>query len=1023
MKKLLLNLIFCMVIISQSESFAAALGSYDFQQNGVSGKVTDSDGEALPGVTVIVTGTAIGTITDGEGSFSIELPEDASSLTFSFVGFETQKINIENRSVFDIALVEDVDQLEEVVITGYGQTQNKYLVTTSITSIKAEKLIGDRPIPRLEQAIQGSSPSVIVIQESGSPGAPQTIRMRGVGTAGDATPLMLLNGFQIPDMIFMNPNDASEIQVFRDAAASSIYGARGGNGVINIQTRQAEADDEPLKIDFKTSYGVQSLASAGEHLDGQQYAQYYNDSYLYLARQGLSTTGLRPPFTDDEISRLPNTTWIEEISSDASIQDHHIGVTGTQKGINFYVGGGYLNQEGIIGNTDFSRKSLTLNLNTKVLDRLEVSVLGMYTGNDRRFIPENSENSRLMSSVASLPGIYPVYAESGSPFNNGLQSGLEYDDIPLFSIAEFGNPIVGLTHSENLAATNTYFGNILLGYQLTNDFKLNTSFGHFTRKTDTKGFFETFDYPDQQFTNVTNSLNENSFEETYWQWEAYVSYTKTLFTNHNLDVVVGTSVLSNELEASGRSGINFSVNSFDDVSFDNIIDPSLINNAIPSAQKNTTLSYYGRANYNFKEKYLLGLTMRSDGSSKFGPDNRWGFFPSVSAGWLVSNESFFSKLDFVSLFKLRGSWGINGNDRIAPYQFLDRYRLLGSVGSEIPQRQDFNPGVKWEEISQTNIGLDVDLFNNKVGLTFDYYIKQTEDMLIDFPNPGFTGLPDPIRNSASVRNEGIELILLYRDKVADKVNFDIGFNFGKSENEITALNGGLPLTGANTRVFRDAPDLSFSDAGDPIASFYGFRVSGLDNAGNPIYEDISGPDGVPDGEIDAEFDRTIIGNPYPDFIYGITLNADYAGFDIAAFIFGSKGNDIVNASQGYGFAFSNRTTRVLDAWSVENTDSQVFRPSASETVNHEFSDYWIEDGSYMRVKNITVGYTLPEGVLEKFKVEKLRFYLSGNNLFTITDYSGFDPEIGANNDPRDVGVDRGFYPQSKSIIGGLQISF
>ena len=993
-----------------------------FQERTISGTITDELGEVLVGVTVFVKETRQGGVTDINGQFTLSIAPAAKTLIISYIGFQTQELLIGDQSQLDIQLFEDIDLLEEVVITGYGQTQNKYTVTSSITTIKADKLIGDRPIPRLEQAIQGASPSVVVIQESGSPGAPQTIRMRGVGTAGDATPLMLMNGFQIPDLNFVNPNDIEGIQIYRDAASSAIYGARGGNGVLNFQTRKS-TDEDPINIAFRSSYGVQSLASSGDYLNGQEYAQYYNNSYLYRVRQGLSTTGLRTPFSDDEISRLPNTTWIEEISDEAIIQDYHLAASGKLGGINYYLGGGLFEQEGIIGNTDFGRKSLTLNLNTRLWDKLDISVLGMYTGNRRRFIPENSENSRLMSAVASLPGIYPVYAESGSPFNNGIQSGLGYNGVPLFSIAEFGNPILGLTHSENKALTDTYFSNILMSYDLTEDIRLNTSYGYFNRTTDIKGFGETFDYPDQGFTNPINTLNESTVEETYLQWEGYVSYTKTLADFHHVDLVAGSSVLSNEIESSGRNGANFSVNNFDDVSFADIMDPSEINENIAAAQKNTTLSYYGRVNYNYKERYLLGFTMRADGSSKFGPDNRWGYFPSVSAGWLISNESFMSPFGFISMLKIRASWGINGNDRISPYQWVDRYRLLGSVGSEQPQRQDFNPDVKWEEISQTNIGLDLDLFNNKLGLTFDYYIKQTEDMLIDFPNPGFTGLPDPIRNAASVENTGLEIMALYRDKVGESFNFEVGFNVGFSTNEITALNGGLPLTGANTRVFRDAPDLSYSNVGDPIASFYGYVVQGLDDTGNPIYRDISGPDGAPDGQIDPEYDRTIIGNPYPDFIYGMTLNMNWKGLDLSAFISGTQGNDIVNASMGYGFAFSNRTTAVLDAWSVDNPNSTIFRPSASETVNHEFSDAYVEDGSYMRLKNVTLGYELPGSWITKASLEKVRIFISGNNLFTITDYSGFDPEIGVNNDPRDVGVDRGFYPQAKSMVGGLQISF
>lgn len=1000
------------VLLASVNSFA--------QDKSVSGHVFDETGEGLPGVYVIVKGTANGTTTDTQGDFKLSIPQSANILVFSYVGYESHEVVIGDVFTFNIEMDPDITSLDEIVVTGYGQTQNKMLISTSVQSVKAEQLVKDRPVMRLEQALRGVSPAVVVLQESGSPGAPLTIRMRGVGTAGDATPLTLLNGFQVPDMNFINPNDISGAQIYKDAASSAIYGARGGNGVFNLQSKEGNSD-QLIGGSFSMYYGVQSLANKGDYLTGQEYAQYYNDSYTWLARHA-STVGARAPFSDDEISRLPNTTWIEEVSQDAPIQDYHLSLYGGKNNTNYYISGGWLDQQGIIGQTDFSRRSVNATVNTKAFDKLEIKLLGNYSNNGRLFIAENSENSRLMSAVSSLPGIYPVYAESGSPFNNGRQGNTSYNGVDLFSIAEFGNPMIGLTHTRNEAITNTMFGSGLLGYELNENFKLNTSYGYLSRNTDIKTFAETFDYPDEQYTSTVNYLSENRYEEIYWQWEGYLGYNKK-FGDHTIDAVIGMSLLNNESSFSGMNAVNLSVNSFDEASFEHVLDPDQDQNTfIPSGQKNTTMSYYGRANYNFREKYVFGITLRADGSSKFGPENKWGMFPSFDAAWVISNESFLQNASFFDLLKLRASWGVNGNDRIAPYQYADRYLLQGSVGSEQAQLQDYNPDVKWEEITQTDIGIDMDLFGNKVGITLDYYIKETADMLIPFPNPGYTGLPDPVRNAATVKNTGFETIVMYRESIKD-FKIDFGFNVGFNTNEITALNGGLPLTGANTRVFRDAPDLSYADVGDPIASFYGYTLESLDAEGNPVYKDISGPDGTPDGIINQEYDRTIIGNPYPNMIFGINLSLKYKGFELFSQASGTEGNDVVNASQGYGFAYSNRPTKVLGAWSLENPSSEVMRPSATEATNHEFSDYYIEDGSYFRFKNITLGYSFPKTILEKLKLEKLRIYISGNNLITFTKYSGYDPEIGANNDPRDVGIDRGFYPQAKSIIGGLQLSF
>ncbi|WP_187696475.1 SusC/RagA family TonB-linked outer membrane protein [Xanthovirga aplysinae] len=987
----------------------------------ISGTVLDEEALPLPGVSVFVAGTTVGTTTDVDGKYSLKVPEEATSLTFSFLGYKTVSLPINSQSVLNLKMELDVDELDEVVIMGYGQTQNERLVSSAISKIEPQKMIEDRPIARLEQAIQGATPAVVVMQQSGSPGSTPTIRMRGVGTAGNATPLILLDNFQLPDMSFINPNDIGGIDIYKDGAASAIYGARGGNGVINIHSKSGKKEDG-LGIRFTSYYGVQSLAHEGDYLNAREYAEYYNNSINYLIRQGESVEGRgRGPFSAEEMNKLPTTTWIREVSDEAPIQDYHLSYSGKIGETDYYLGGGIFNQGGIIGPTDFGRKTLQLKVNSKILDRFTISVLGSYSNRKRRFIPENSENSFLLSSVASLPAIYPVYAENGSPFNNGLRTGaITYNGVLLNPIAEFGNPVLGLTHGDNRSNTNVYFGNVLVSGEIMKGLKANSSFGYFSTETDIKQFGQKFDYPDQSINNPINTLTEQFFSTYYWQWEAYLNYNKT-FGAHSLSAVLGTSLLKNGTSGDGRTGINFSENEFGKVSFDHIINAAEDLTPLPElGEVNTTASYYGRLFYNFKKKYMFGMTLRRDGSSKFGPENKWGFFPSVDVGWMLSDEEFMNSLTFLEQLKLRASWGINGNDRIPAYQYFDRYSY--DAGGNLV-KQDFNRDIKWEEITQTNVGLDIDLFANRIGLQLDYYIKETKDMLLAFPNPSYAGVPAPYRNAASVRNEGLEVFLMYRDKIGPDFKFDISANLGFNKNRVTDLGGGLPIPGANTRVFQGTPNLSLSDVGHPIASFYGYKFEGLDNEGNPVYADISGPDGSPDGEISAEYDKMIIGNPYPDITYGFNVRMEYKGFDLTTFLNGVQGNDVVNASMGYGFPYSNRTTKVLYAWSNENPNSNVMRPSALDVVNNEFSDYYIEDGSYLRVRNITLGYNFSNALLKKFRLTQLRLYVSVNNFFTFTKYSGFDPEIGANNDPRDVGIDRGFYPQAKSVIGGIQLAF
>ena len=990
--------------------------SLQAQKYQVTGTVVDETGFGLPGVNVILKGTSTGTVTELDGTFMIEV-EKGNVIQFSFIGYADHEETINSDTPLSINLIPDATALEEIVITGYGQTQNKRLVSTAISTL-SPKIIEDRPIARLEQAIQGSVPSIVVVKESGSPGANLTIRMRGIGTAGNATPLILVNGVQVPDMNFINPNDMQNITVLKDAASSAIYGSRGGNGVILLETKKGKTKNDGPSVTLSTYYGIQSLATKGDYLNAQEYAEYYNNSVLYNIRQGLPVNG-RTVFTEAEITALPNTSWIEEVSENAPIRDSYLGISGKWKKTGYYLGAGLFSQEGIIGKTDFDRFNVSLALNQQIGERLDFNVFGTYSTNDRRFIFENSENNRLINSITSLPPIYPVYDAAGTPFNNGNRRGVVYNGVALNTQPEFGNPFVGLANTENESQTGVTYANAILNYQILDRLKFSTSGGYLNRENDLRFFNASFDYPEQFFTNPVNSLTENFIDERYWQWEAYLTLDAINTSAQSLNLILGTSLLENKISFGGTTAINLLDNTFDSASFDRVQDDSDVNevdiNGInPNEQINTTQSFYFRGNYNIREKYLFSATLRADASSKFSPDNRWGIFPSASFGWVVSSEEFLSSAKAVDLLKLRLSWGISGNDLIPPYQHIERYSTLGGVLS----RLDFNPDIRWEEITQANIGIDADLFGNKLGITLDYYIKETADMLLNFPNPGFLGLPPPVRNAATVKNQGFELVLLYRNKIGNDFSYNVGLNFGTNKNEVTDLGGGVPIEAASIRVFKDAPNITRTDEGHPIASFYGLVFEGLDEVGNPVYADLNG-----DGVVNLEGDRAYIGNPFPDFIYGFNLNLNYKNFDLTAFVSGSQGNDVVNASTGYHVQYSNRTSSVLDAWSLENQNTDIMRPSALEVVNHEFSDYYVEDGSYLRLKNITLGYSLPPAVAEKIKMSNARVYISANNLITFTGYSGLDPEIGANNNPLDLGIDRGFYPLAKSITGGFQITF
>ena len=720
----------------------------------ITGKVIDESGENLTGVRVLVKGTIIGTFTDSVGNYELDAQE-GNTLIFSYSGYPDQEIVVGNSPTIDLTLLASESILKEVVITGYGQTQNKRFVSTAISTLNADKVIMDRPIQRVEQAIQGSTPAVVVVKESGSPGAPLTVRMRGVGTAGNATPLILVNGVQVPDMNFINPNDIQNITILKDAASSSIYGARGGNGVILLETKKGSNSSKKPNFSFSSYYGIQSLASEGGYLNAQEYAEYYNKSVLYNIRQGLPVNG-RTIFSDEEVAALPNTSWIKEVSGAASIQDYHLSASGGGEKTTYYLGGGFFNQKGIIGKTDFQRINFSGGINQKITKGIELSVFGTYSKNDRRFIFENSENNRLINSIASLPPIFPVYDDLGNPFNNGNRRGVLVNGVNVNAQPEFGNPFIGFENSENQSRQDVGYVNALLNWQLIDKLTFSTSVGYLDRKNDVRTFNASFDYPEQFIDNPINSLSQTYVNDNYAQWEGYFTYQGIEDATHNLNLIAGTSVLRNALSIGGQSAIELLDNTFETASFDRVADGVVVNTIdingdAPNEQINTTLSFYAKANYNLKQKYLFSATLRADASSKFSPDNQWGVFPSLSAGWVISSEDFMSNVATVNLLKLRASWGINGNDQIPPYQHFQRYSTLG--GSLAPL--DYNPNIKWEEITQTNIGLDADLFGNRIGITLDYYIKETRDMLLNFPNPGFLGIPPPVRNAATVRNQGL----------------------------------------------------------------------------------------------------------------------------------------------------------------------------------------------------------------------------------------------------------------------------
>lgn len=1008
-----------------------------FAQSTVTGKVTDENGDGLPGAAVQIQGTATGSVTDMDGDYSIEATSDAT-LVVSFIGYVSQSFAVGSRSVIDVNLTPDAEQLEEVIVIGYGQTQNSRTVSTAITKVTA-KDIERLPVSRPEQALQGTAPGIIVMQESGSPGSPLTLRIRGVSSANNAAPLYIVDGVQVPSLQYMNSADIDNINVLKDAASASIYGARGGNGVVLVTTKNGKRNTKTPKVSINGFYGVQSLATKPDLMNKDQFIEYYNNSVdWYTAHTDGSTIpdlngdGTRDDkFSTADAAALPDTDWYDEVFNEASMYNLHGSVQGGGDDYSYAFSSGLFTQNGIVGGdqdkSNFTRKSVKFDFEKDLAKGLNVRASTTFSSVDNNSLNVNQAGTgvAIMNYVGAIPAIYPTHDENGELFNPGRQN-------PVPNVGSVNLPIVGAVTnplwSMEITNINTKVDVNVLSFGASYErfgFKLNSTYSYIGLDVKNKSFTPVADYPVQTFTVTDATLTENYTDFRRSQWENTLSYDLTDQGDHDLTLLLGTSVIEDVSTIGSASGTGLFVNNLNDAEFALMHVPTDINVTPNQITENGWLSFFGRVNYAFKEKYLFSATLRSDAASKFSPDNRRGFFPSVSAGWNVSEESFLQGSGFIDLLKVRASWGVNGNDQInSSYAYLNtlntnsQYILGGQQTLGIAPATLANESIKWEEVSQFNVGIDANLLNNRVGLTLDYYEKKTSDMLAPVGVPALAG-PASFSNVAEVKNSGLEIILSHKNTLDNGLKYNVGFNLATINNEVTDLGLGQPISSANIQPSWSEP-IARTDEGQPIASFYGFKVESIDDEGNLVFADIDGVDGITDD------DKTYIGNPYADFTYGVTVELEYKGFDISAFLFGSQGNDIYKAYLRPDAANTNKPAEFVNSWTDTNTNSGLARSTLFGQNGNlgRVSDYYIEDGSFSRLKTLTLGYTLPSAFASKISASKIRFYVTIQNLFTNTDYSGADPEIGqsSGNQFLDVGIDRGFYPQPRTVMGGFQIN-
>jgi TonB-dependent starch-binding outer membrane protein SusC len=992
----------------------ALCSSYAFAQSfSVTGTVKSSaDGMPLPGVNVLVKNTNNGAVTDFDGNFSLSSVSQNSIIVFTYIGFKTQELAA--TANMQVNLEEDNESLDEVVLIGYGSKSRKDL-TGSVSMIKSETIEKLKPVD-VAQALQGRASGVSVTTSSGSPGSGFRILIRGVSSNSDNDPLVVVDGY-IASMNSINPDDIESLTVLKDAQAA-IYGIEGANGVILVTTKKGSKNSAP-KVSYNVYSGVQETTKKLSLLNGSEYAALINESY--------AANGETIPYPN--LNNLENDNdWQDNLFDQAMISNHNVSLSGGTDAVTYYLGASHLDQEGIIASdkSNFVRDNVKLSLGIDVTDKLKTTLNLNYFANERKTINESGLGSVLFNAISYSP----LYA-------------LDQEDLN----GAFGNEIIN-PFSQIRDTYNSYFGNSIEGnfqleYKVTDGLTATTRMGFKSYTDKAKSFSPIVNYGAGKVFNTDRStVSQNKQMYNSYTWDTFVNY-KNSFGDHNAEVTVGMAVTKDWGDGLFATGYDVPNNSWE---FADIALTTGTNDAKENGSytyDNRLLSYFARLQYDFMGKYILSGMIRRDASSAFSADYRVDYFKSATAGWKVSDESFMENVDFIDFLKLRASYGtlgnLVGNDLYratlsgeATYVF-DGQLTNGTALGPLP-----NPVASWETAEKLDIGLDAQLFGNKLEIVADYFSEDRVDLLIPgLPFSGILGATapgsgSPVVNAGTTRTKGFELMLNYADEINENLSYRVGYNVTQLDGEVISINSDVALEGGSFGVGQLAP--SRMEVGQPIGYFYGLQTdgifqsqaevdahpsqAGLGNAAQPgdlRFVDVNG-----DGEIDAN-DRTLIGKPLPDFIMGFNLAIDYKNFDFSAYAYAELGKDMVRNYERDQINV-NRLDYYLDRWTGPGTSNEVPRATTGATSNKLFSDFFVEDASFLRIQNIQLGYTLPSEVVSKAGISKFRLYASVNNAFTFTKYKGFDPAATSGN-AIGGGIDPGFYPVTRQYLLGLNISF
>jgi len=996
--------------------------SFLMAQNLVTGTVYSEDSkESLPGVTVIVKGSTQGTITGLDGDFSLTANSD-DVLTFSYIGYTTLDIPVNGKSKMDVFLKVDTKQLEELVVVGYG-VQKKSDVTGSLVSLSSEDMTETHQ-QNVASILQGRAAGVTVTSKSGSPGSPEEINIRGISSINGSPPLWIVDG--VPTTGGVNPQDIASMEILKDASATAIYGTKGANGVILITTKQGgsglnkDGSKGKMIINYENRFGWGKMYKQLDLASAKQWAKLRSEAY--------SNAGLPiPPALDEPYGE--GTNWQSAITRTAAQSNHYLSFSGGTQDLSWFMSANYNSEEGIVKRSDAQDIDFRVNSSGKMTKWLRVGENFSFSRTTTHPINEDDEWNAVMMEAIAIDPLTPVRKEDGS------WGGTRWNTI--------NNPVAHLDRTMEDDKAFTLGGNAFAEFTFLKDFNFTSRLGYY------QSFMNVYDWKPSFFVktgeeNSQTSVSRDFFEDREWVFSNYLTWNHQ-YGKHNLKAMAGMESERDYSEGFGLTAADLISEQTQHIFIDNATG----NNAASGyglASEVTYLSFFGRVNYDFDERYFLTANFRRQSSSKFGPDYRWGNFPSVSMGWKINNEGFMQDIKIINHLKLRAGLGIAGSDMmLAPYSFYatstsgQRYVIGNAIVDGVAFLTNPNSELHWEIKNSMNIGVDLGMWDDRFSFSGDFFVDKTNDMLYNPDIPGHVGTQNmPTSNVASLQNTGFEFILGYRNS-HKKFNYDFKLNFSHVKNEVTDLGSAPYIADV---PFMQLGYISHTEVGHPMASFYGYVTDGLFQNqaevdayvkpnGDPIQPNAAPGDIRYKADEDGNLINDFLGSPFPDFTAGLNMNFEYKGISLIVFFYGVYGNELFNATKFYNFNSSmryNADASLMGRWLMEGDtdDPNMARLNLNDGNNGLRSDRFIEDGSYLRLKTLQLGYTLPEKFFTKIDLSSLKLFVGAENLFTITNYSGFDPEVGKggyNNNPLDIGIDRARYPNPRTVYFGLNLTF